>query len=97
MASTEEVKKLAALARLTIPKEKLEMRAAEFDRIVAYIGQLEELDIRTDAPPTVPQLHNVFREDGEPTPAKTWTEKLVGIFPKRDGNYLSVKKIISHD
>ncbi|MEA2701631.1 MAG: aspartyl-tRNA(Asn)/glutamyl-tRNA(Gln) amidotransferase subunit [Candidatus Parcubacteria bacterium] len=97
MASAEDVKKLAALARLSIPEDKLEARAAEFDRIVAYIAQLDELDIRTDATPQAPHLRNVFREDGEPTAAATWTEKLVGMFPRRDGDHLSVKKIISHD
>lgn len=97
MASIEDVKKLASLARLSIPDDVLEARAAEFDRIVAYIAQLDELDIATDAVPTAPALRNEFREDGEPTPAGTWTEKLVGMFPERDGDRLSVKKIISHD
>lgn len=97
MASVEDVKKLASLARLSIPEDMLEARAAEFDRIVAYIAQLDELDIKTDTPPQAPQLRNVFRDDGEPTPAGTWTEKLVGMFPERDGDRLSVKKIISHD
>lgn len=97
MATTEDVKKLAALARLSIPEDMLEARAAEFDRIVAYIAQLDELDIKTDATPIAPALRNVFREDGEPTPPGTWTEKLTGMFPERDGDRLSVKKIISHD
>jgi aspartyl/glutamyl-tRNA(Asn/Gln) amidotransferase C subunit len=97
MASAEDVKKLAALARLSIPESELEARAAEFDRIVSYIAQLEELSIDTNLTPEAPPLHNVLRQDGEPTPAGTWTEKLVGMFPKRDGNHLSVKKIISYD
>lgn len=97
MASVEDVKKLAALARIAIPEDKLAARAAEFDRIVTYIAQLDELDIRTDGPPQTAPMHNIFREDGEPTPAGTWTGKLVGMFPKRDGDHLSVKKIISHD
>ena len=105
MATIEDVKKLAALARLSIPEDQLEARAAEFDRIVSYIGQLDELEIDAGAVPQAPFhqdaplniLRNVFREDGEPTAPGTWTEKLVGLFPKRDGNHLSVKKIISHD
>lgn len=97
MADIEDVRKLAALARLSIPEEKLAERAAEFDSIVSYIGQLDELDIKTDGTPETPALRNVFREDGEPTTPGTWTEKLVALFPKREGNRLSVKKIISHD
>lgn len=97
MASIEDVQKLATLARISIPEDTLAARAAEFDRIVAYIAQLDELDIKTDALPTAPPLRNIFRDDGEPTPAGTWTEKLVSMFPERDGDRLSVKKIISHD
>lgn len=97
MASAEDVRKLAALARLSIPEDALPARAAEFDRIVAYISQLEGLAIDTGAAPEAPPLRNVFRDDGEPTPAGTWTEKLTESFPQRDGDHLSVKKIISYD
>ncbi|HEY4488947.1 MAG TPA: Asp-tRNA(Asn)/Glu-tRNA(Gln) amidotransferase subunit GatC [Candidatus Paceibacterota bacterium] len=97
MADIEDVKKLAALARINIPEDKLAERAAEFDRIVSYIGQLDELNIQIDTTPEASALRNVFREDGEPTPSGTWTEKLVAHFPKKEGNHLSVKKIISYD
>lgn len=97
MASVEDVQKLAALARLSIPEDVLSERAAEFDRIVSYIAQLDELAIDTTAAPVAPALRNVLREDGEPTPPGTWTEKLLAQFPNRTGNHLSVKKIISHD
>lgn len=97
MASAEDVTKLARLARLSIPEETLEARAREFDSIISYISQLEELDIDLSKAPEAPALRNVFRTDGEPTAPGTWTEKLVSMFPKRDGDSLSVKKIISHD
>lgn len=96
-ATPEDVQKLAALARLSIPTEALPARAVEFDRIVTYIGQLDELDINIDILPKAPSLRNILRKDGEATPSGTWTKKLVGMFPKRDGDHLSVKKIISHD
>lgn len=88
---------MAALARLYIPEEALPARAGEFDRIVSYISQLEELDLDVSKAPDLPVLRNVFRKDAEPTPKRTWTEKLVSMFPRRDGDYLSVKKIISYD
>ena len=95
-ASPEDVKKLAALARLSIPETDLGERAAEFDGIVSYIGQLEELAIDSGTPRT-PLLRNVMRDDGDPTPPGTWTEKLTSHFPEQDGDHLSVKKIISYD
>ena len=97
MADAEDVRKLAALSRLAVPDATLDTRAAEFDRIVSYIGQLDELDIDVAKEPEAPAHRNIFRKDGEPTPSGIWTEKLVGQFPNRNGNHLSVKKIISHD
>lgn len=97
MARTDDVKRLAALARIAIPEERLEARAAEFDRVVAYIAQLDELSLDVGGTPETPALHTIFREDGDPTAKGRWTEKLVGAFPERSGNYLSVKKIIAQD
>lgn len=97
MADAEDVRKLAALARLSIDDAALGARAAEFDTIVGYIKQLDELSIPQGGAPEAPALRNVTREDSEPTPRGTWTKKLVAQFPERAGNHLSVKKIISHD
>ena len=97
MAGIDDVKKLATLARLAIPEAQLNERVAEFDRVVSYIGQLDELALDVSGTPEVPLLHDVYREDGEPTPSGTWTEKLTSSFPDRSGKYLSVKRIIPQD
>jgi len=96
MASAEEVKKLAALARLDIPEEKLGAFAAEFDAILAYVGQLEQLPIDVSTTPDVPTVHNVFRADGEPHAAGKYTQKIVEQFPDRAGDALKVKQILNH-
>ena len=96
MASVEEVKKLAALARVSVSEEKLEQFTKEFDAILAYVGQLDTLALPKDLKPN-PALKNVFREDGKPTPPGTWTKKIVDAFPEKEGDYLKVKQIISHD
>lgn len=97
MASIEEVQKLAALARIDIPKEKLAKFAAEFDGILAYVGKLDELTLPEGNKRVVPVVRNVMREDGEPHEKGKYTEKLVEQFPNREGNSLKVKKILSHD
>lgn len=96
MATTEEVKKLAALARIEVNEEELPKFTKEFEAILAYVSQLEKLDLpsgRSD----LPELRNVFRADENPTPAGTWTEKIVEAFPEKEGNALVVKKIITHE
>lgn len=97
MATTDEVKKLAALARIRVGDDELEKFTSEFDAILAYIGQLEKLDLSPASNLQPPALRNVMREDGEPHAGGAYTEKLAEQFPAREGNALSVKQIISHD
>ena len=96
MATTEEVKKLAALARIRIDDAELGEFTSEFDAILAYVGQLEKLDL-SDVEETKPPLRNVMREDGQPHASGIYTEKIVEQFPASEKNALVVKQIISHD
>jgi len=97
MATVEEVKKLAALARIKIGEEELGKFTSEFDAILAYVGQLEKLDLPQGRGGEKPTLRNVMREDGEPHATGAYTQKLVEQFPARQGDALSVKQILSHD
>ncbi|MEK7604303.1 MAG: Asp-tRNA(Asn)/Glu-tRNA(Gln) amidotransferase subunit GatC [Patescibacteria group bacterium] len=96
MATTDEVKKLAALARITVPEAELEQFTQEFDAIIAYVGQLEQLELAQVADEK-PPLRNVMRPDEKPHEAGQYTEKIVEQFSARKGDALSVKQIISHD
>lgn len=96
MATKEDVKKLAALARIQVDEKELEKFTREFDAILDYVGQLESLktgEEKGEKPP----LHNVFREDGEPEVSGTHTQKLVEQFPAKKGDALLVKRIITHE
>ncbi|HCR52630.1 TPA: hypothetical protein DIV48_03255 [Candidatus Kaiserbacteria bacterium] len=96
MATKNDVKKLAALARISVEDASLEKFTGEFDAILAYIGQLEKLKL-PKGKQTKPALRNAMREDGEPHAARAYTEKLVKQFPAQEGDALSVKQILSHD
>ncbi len=97
MATTDEVKKLAALARIRVESAQLEKFTKEFDAILDYVGQLETLDIKQSGEGKKPALRNVLRADGEPRETGSYTEKLTAQFPAREGDYLAVKQIIQHD
>ena len=96
MATPEDVQKLAALARIRIPDAALDSFTKEFDGVLAYVGTLDTLDLAHDTP-MAGAVRNVMREDGEPHAASTYTERLAEQFPKREGDHLSVKQIISYD
>ncbi len=97
MATTEEVKKLAALARIKVEDKELDKFTREFDEILEYVGQLEKIDFHQDSEEVKPSLRNVMRVDGEPHEGKLYTEKLAEQFPAREGDALLVKQIISHE
>jgi aspartyl-tRNA(Asn)/glutamyl-tRNA(Gln) amidotransferase subunit C len=96
MATTEDVKKLAALARIRVEDAELEKFTGEFDAILNYVGQLEKLELPV-AGSEKPALRNVMRADGEPHAAGAHTEKIAEQFSAREGDALAVKQIISHD
>lgn len=97
MATTEEVKKLASLARIRLADAELEKFTSEFDAILAYISQLETLNVSTGRGSERPALHNVMRDDTEPHATGIHTEKLAAQFRAREGDALSVKQIITHE
>ncbi|HVW82499.1 MAG TPA: aspartyl/glutamyl-tRNA amidotransferase subunit C [Candidatus Paceibacterota bacterium] len=97
MATKDEVKKLAALARVEVKEEDLDTFVEGFDAILAYVGQLDSLELPADLKGEAPKLRNVFRADENPTPSGTYTERLVAAFPEKEGDYLKVKQIIAHD
>ncbi|MBU6321367.1 MAG: aspartyl/glutamyl-tRNA amidotransferase subunit C [Patescibacteria group bacterium] len=95
MATAEEVKKLAALARIEVGEDELAAFTKEFDAILAYVGQLEALEL-PEAGET-PPLRNVMRQDADPYEAGAYTERIAAQFPAREGDALLVKKVISHE
>jgi len=104
MATTEEVKKLAALARITVVDAELEKFTREFDAILAYVETVSTVGMRQrealqrgQIEIEKPALRNIMREDGEPHVPGMYTEKIVEQFPASDKNALIVKQIIHHD
>jgi aspartyl-tRNA(Asn)/glutamyl-tRNA(Gln) amidotransferase subunit C len=93
MATTEEVRKLAALARIKVEDTELEKFTREFDAILAYVETVSTVEI-SSAEEEKSLLRNVMRADGEPHTTGRYTEKIVEQFPTKEGNALSVKQIL---
>ena len=93
--TSDDVKKLANLARLALTDEEVEKLRGEIDSIVAYIDTVQKVVLPAGiaASPHL-DLMNVMREDGVPHETGIHTEALVKQFSDREGGYLRVKKIL---
>jgi aspartyl-tRNA(Asn)/glutamyl-tRNA(Gln) amidotransferase subunit C len=87
------VRKVARLARIAEPEEKLETLAKELSGIMNWIEQLSEVDTDGVEPMTsavhmpAPMREDVVTEGGDP-------EIVLSNAPKRAGNFYVVPKVV---
>lgn len=91
--STEEVRKVAQLARLHLTADEEERFATQLSNILDYIEQLNELDVEGVEPTTrAIDVSNIMRDDRlEPCPNR---EALLNCAPDRDEDFFKVPKIL---
>jgi aspartyl-tRNA(Asn)/glutamyl-tRNA(Gln) amidotransferase subunit C len=92
--TADDVRKVAELARLALPEEKIATYTGQLERILDYVAQLEAVDT-TDVPPTTRAVEviNVTRDDRvDPTPVR---EQLLDLAPQREGDFFRVPKILA--
>ena len=95
----EEIKKLADLARIEMSDEEMEGIAKDFDSILAYVGQVQEVSRLNKAEPLHENpdnyfLQNVMREDVATNKSGEYTEKILADAPSVQDGYLKVKQIM---
>lgn len=91
--NAEDVRKVAELARLDLPEEKIATYTTQLERILDYVAQLQGIDTE-GVPPTTRAVEvvNVTRDDGVvPTPVR---EELLDLAPQREGDFFRVPRIL---
>ena len=92
--TTDEVKKLAALAKLAITDEDAQKYQTEFDSILEFVSQLNAVDTEDVMPTTqVTGLHNVTRQD-EITKSDANKAELLDGAPSSQDGYVKVNRVI---
>ena len=87
------VRKVARLARIAEPEEKLEQLAKELNGIISWIEQLGEVDTDGVEPMTsavhmpAPMRDDVVTEGGDP-------QMVLSNSPRRAGNFFVVPKVV---
>ena len=92
--SSDEVKKVAKLARLELDESEIQSHSKQLEKILGYIEQLDKID--TDNIPCTTraiEVVNVFRKD-EKKDFKN-SEELLDLAPSRENNFFKVPKIIN--
>jgi aspartyl-tRNA(Asn)/glutamyl-tRNA(Gln) amidotransferase subunit C len=87
------VRRVAHLARLALPEERAAPMAAELNAILAWIEQLDEVDIEGVEPMTsavavvLPQRDDVVTDGGAP-------DRVLANAPKSEDGFFVVPKVV---
>jgi aspartyl-tRNA(Asn)/glutamyl-tRNA(Gln) amidotransferase subunit C len=92
-----EVLKLAKLSRIRISDEEASSLVKDFDAILQYVGQVKQaLKDAPDVEKTKEDYvrRNIMRDDENAHESGIYTEELLNAAPKREGQFVKVKKIL---
>jgi aspartyl/glutamyl-tRNA(Asn/Gln) amidotransferase C subunit len=95
--TTDDVLKLGSLARLALAPEEVPQLQGEIDAILDYVSTVNEITADLKASEVKPVVENVVRADIVTNQPNTYKEVLLGAMPKRQGDFMAVKKILSQD
>ena len=92
--SADDVRKVAKLARLDLPEDKIATYTGQLERILDYVDHLQAVD--NDGVPATTravEVVNVTREDT--VVATDVREQLLNEAPLREGDFFRVPKILA--
>ena len=92
--SSDEVKKVAQLARLELNESEINQHAEQLEKILEYIKQLEKINTE-NVPCTTRAIEvvNVLRKDEKKNYANS--EEILDLAPSRENKFFKVPKIIN--
>ena len=92
--SSDEVKKVAQLARIELNDNEIKQHAEQLEKILGYIKQLEKINTE-NIPCTTRAIEvvNVLRKDEKKEYENS--EELLDLAPSRENKFFKVPKIIS--
>ncbi len=91
--TTDDVRKVAKLARLQLPEEQISAYTLQLEKILEYVAQLQKVDTE-DIPPTTRAVEvvNVTRDDS--LRSSNIREELLDLAPQREDGFFRVPKIL---
>lgn len=89
----DTVRKVARLARIAVPEQRLEGLAAELNGILAWIEQLNEVDVAGVEPMTTPVAMTLPLREDEVTDGGM-REKVLANAPRAEDGFFVVPKVV---
>ncbi len=89
----EEVAKVARLARLDLPQDKLTLFAAQLGDILTYMDKLSEIDT-SDVEPMFSPVEHVTVTRPDVVNKEYEREDILSNAPEQDGEYFIVPRIV---
>ena len=91
---SDEVKKVAKLARLELNENEIHQHAEQLEKILEYIKQLEKINTENVSCTTrAIEVANVLRKDENKNYENS--EEILDLAPSRENKFFKVPKIIS--
>ena len=91
----DQVRNIAALARLEVPEEHLERVAQELSQVLAYVETLGQLDLTGCEPMSAAPAGVRLREDRRDG-RTLGTEAALAAAPERDGPFFLVPPVVEN-
>ncbi len=95
--TTEEILHLGRLSRIALTETEVTAFGSSLEAILAYVSVVSTV-AKDGAAPSAPLMgarFNVLRPDEVTHSPASYTDVLLAAMPKRDGQFLSVKKILT--
>jgi aspartyl-tRNA(Asn)/glutamyl-tRNA(Gln) amidotransferase subunit C len=94
MISREDVQKLASLSRIKLTPQEEEKFAKDMESILGYVTQIKNAKGTVSREGSEKHV-NALRDDANPHESGAHTKEILEEAPKRKGDYVQVKKILS--
>jgi aspartyl-tRNA(Asn)/glutamyl-tRNA(Gln) amidotransferase subunit C len=96
MLSRKDIDTLATLARLEVSDAEKDALQKEFAAILDYVGEIQKVSSTEILKDKIlaDKVHNVFREDKDPHLSGEFSEDLLSEAPRRQDNFVKVKRIL---
>jgi aspartyl-tRNA(Asn)/glutamyl-tRNA(Gln) amidotransferase subunit C len=91
----KDIEKLAKLSRIELTDAEKEKYLKDISAILVYVDQIKNAVAETGEERKVGDLRNVMREDEE-IEGERDVKNIIAEFPRQDGDYLKVKKILEN-